>query len=165
MSAPLRTIDLKPHREVVRPEWADYNNHLNDAFYLVIFSHATDAVMDQIGLDAAERERTKHSLFTAELHLNYLKEVKVGTEVRVETTFLGHDAKRLHIFHTMYRGDDDEPVATNEQMQLSMDMTGPRVAPLQPAVLSRIEAITAEHAKRDKPAQMGRSIALPPKKG
>ncbi len=94
MSALLRPIDLKQHREVVRPEWADYNNHLNDAFYLVIFSHATDAMMDQIGLDAAERERTKHSLFTAELHLNYLKEVKVGTEVRVETTFLGHDAKR-----------------------------------------------------------------------
>ena len=165
MSALLRPIDLKQHREVVRPEWADYNNHLNDAFYLVIFSHATDAMMDQIGLDAAERERTKHSLFTAELHLNYLKEVKVGTEVRVETTFLGHDAKRLHIFHTMYRADEAEPVATNEQMQLSMDMTGPRGAPFQPDVLSRIEAITAEHAKRDKQVQMGRAIGMPPKKG
>lgn len=156
---------LRPHREIVQPEWADYNKHLNDAFYLVIFSHATDAMMDQIGLDAAGRERSNHSLFTAELHLNYLKEVKVGTEVRVETTFLGVDAKRLHIFHTMYIGDETEPVATNEQMQLSMDMTGPRVAPFRPDVLARIEAIAAEHAKLPRPAQAGRSIGMPPKKG
>ncbi|WP_374652786.1 thioesterase family protein [Dongia sp.] len=165
MSAPLRPIGLHPHREVVRPEWVDYNNHLNDAFYLVIFSHATDAMMDQIGLDAAGRERGKHSLFTAELHLNYLKEVKVDTEVRVETMFLGFDAKRLHIFHTMYRGDETEPVATNEQMQLSMDMTGPRVAPFQSDVLAAIEKIAAEHAKLPRPIQSGRAIALPPRKG
>ena len=159
------SASLRPHREVVQPEWADYNKHLNDAFYLVIFSHATDHMMDQIGLDAAGRERSNHSLFTAELHLNYLKEVKVGAEVRVETTFLGFDAKRLHIFHTMYVGDGSEAVATNEQMQLSMDMTGPRVAPFQADVLARIEAIAAEHAKLPRPAQAGRSIALPPKKG
>jgi acyl-CoA thioester hydrolase len=161
----MMSASLRPHREVVLPDWADYNKHLNDAFYLVIFSHATDHMMDQIGLDAAGRERSNHSLFTAELHLNYLKEVKVGAEVRVETTFLGHDAKRLHIFHTMYVGDGAEPVATNEQMQLSMDMTGPRVAPFQPDVLAKIEAIAAEHAKLPRPAQAGRSIALPPKKG
>lgn len=165
MSSLPSRIGLRPHREVVRPEWADYNKHLNDAFYLVIFSHATDHMMDQIGLDAAGRERSNHSLFTAELHLNYLKEVKVGAEVRVETTFLGFDAKRLHIFHTMFVGDDNEPVATNEQMQLSMDMRGPRVAPFQPDVMALIEKIAAEHTKLPRPAQMGRSIALPPKKG
>jgi acyl-CoA thioester hydrolase len=160
MSAP-----LLPHREVVRPEWTDYNNHLNDAFYLVIFSHATDHMMDQIGLDAAGRARSNHSLFTAELHLNYLKEVKAGAEVRVETIFLGVDAKRLHIFHTMYVGDESGPVATNEQMQLSMDMAGPRVAPFRPDVLARIEAIAAEHAKLPRPAQAGRAIGMPPRKG
>jgi acyl-CoA thioester hydrolase len=165
MSAPSSLVELRPHREVVRPDWVDYNNHLNDAFYLVIFSHATDAMMDQIGLDAAGRERTKHSLFTAELHLNYLKEVKGGAEVRVETTILGHDAKRLHIFHTMYVGDGDEPVATNEQMQLSMDMTGPRVSPFQPDVLAVIEKLAAEHAKLPRPVQAGRAIGLPPRKG
>jgi len=131
---------------------------------LVIFSHATDHMMDQIGLDSAGRARSNHSLFTAELHLNYLKEVKIGTEVRVETTILGHDAKRLHIFHTMYRGEETEPVATNEQMQLSMDMAGPRVSPFQPEVLAQIKKITAEHAKLNKPTYMGRSITLPPKK-
>lgn len=159
------SIPLRLHREVVQPGWVDYNNHLNDAYYLVILSHATDALMDHIGLDAAGRERTKCSLFTAELHLNYLKEVKGGAMVRVDTQILGLDAKRLHIFHTLHVGDEIEAAATNEQMQLHMDMTGPKVAPFQPDVFARLEAIAKEHAKLPKPANAGRSIALPPKKG
>lgn len=155
---------LSPHREIVQPEWVDYNKHLNDAFYLVIFSHATDTMMNQIGLDAVARERTNRSLFTAELHLNYLKEVSINTEVRVDTIILGYDVKRLHIFHTMCRADEMEPVATNEQIQLSMDMTGPHVAPFQPDVLAHIEKIAAEHAKLAKPPQVGRSISLSIKK-
>ena len=160
MSAPLRL-----HREVVQPGWVDYNNHLNDAYYLVILSNATTALMDHIGLDAAGRERTKCSLFTAELHINYLSEVKGGTMVRVDTQILGHDAKRLHIFHTLHIGDATEAAATNEQMLLHVDMTGPQVAPFKPDVLAKIEAIEREHAGLPRPANAGRSIALPPRKG
>lgn len=160
MSTPLRL-----HREVVQLGWVDYNNHLNDAYYLVILSHATDALMDHIGLDAAGRERSKCSLFTAELHLNYVKEVKGGAAVRVDTQILGLDAKRLHIFHTLHVGDEAEAAATNEQMLLHMDMTGPRVAPFQPDVLVRLEVIAKDHASLTRPVNAGRSIGLPPKKG
>ena len=43
------------HRDTVRPEWVDYNGHLRDAFYMLIFSLSTDAFMDRIGLDDAGR--------------------------------------------------------------------------------------------------------------
>ena len=46
-------------------------------------------------------------------------------------------------------------------MQLSMDMTGPRVSPFLPDVLAVIEKIAAEHAKLPKPAQIGRAIGMP----
>ena len=62
----------------VSPAWVDYNGHLRDAFYLLIFSHATDALMDQLGLDEAGRARTGHTLYTLECHLNFLAEVKEG---------------------------------------------------------------------------------------
>ena len=53
---------LTIYRDVVRPEWVDYNGHLRDAFYLLIFSFATDALLDRIGLDdAARRERVARS--------------------------------------------------------------------------------------------------------
>ncbi|HCC61943.1 MAG TPA: 4-hydroxybenzoyl-CoA thioesterase, partial [Pseudomonas sp.] len=69
---------LTTYRTPIRPEWVDYNNHLRDAFYLLIFSFATDALMDRIGLDQAGRERSGHTLYTLECHLNYLAEVKLG---------------------------------------------------------------------------------------
>ena len=36
---------LTLHRAVVQPGWVDYNNHLNDGYYTVIFSDATTAFM------------------------------------------------------------------------------------------------------------------------
>jgi len=44
------------YRDTVRAEWVDYNGHLRDAFYMLIYSYATDALLDAIGLDAAARE-------------------------------------------------------------------------------------------------------------
>jgi len=83
--------------------------------------------------------------------------------VRIETQLLGHDAKRLHIFHTMYRGAETEPVATNEQMLMNIDMNGPRSAPFLPDVLARVEAIARDQAGLPRHKNAGRSIGLPRK--
>ena len=39
--------------EDVRPEWIDYNGHLSEAYYVLVFGHATDAAMGALGHDAA----------------------------------------------------------------------------------------------------------------
>jgi acyl-CoA thioester hydrolase len=158
------TTEARPlslHREIVQPGWVDYNNHLGDGYYMVIFSNATTTLMDHIGLDAASREATGCTLFTLEVHINYLHEVKGDALVRVDTQLLGHDQKRLHIFHTLYSGDSDEPAATNEQMLLNIDMNGPKSAPFRPEVLAKIEAIARAQADLPRPTNVGRVIALP----
>ena len=91
---------LTTYTTQVHPDWVDYNGHLRDAFYLLIFSYATDALMDTLGLDSENRAASGHSLFTLELHLNYLHEVKLGAEVEVRTQLIAHDAKRLHLYHS-----------------------------------------------------------------
>ncbi len=156
---------LSLHREIVQPAYVDYNNHLNDGYYMVIFSNATTTLMDYIELGEKQRAATKCSLFTAETHINYLQEVKGGTEVRVDTQMLGFDAKRLHIFHTLHRGDEAEAAATNEQMLLHMDMTGPRTAPFQPNVQAKLNGIWEAHRDLPRPKNAGRAIALPVKAG
>jgi acyl-CoA thioester hydrolase len=160
VNPPLLTL----HRFVVPPTFVDYNNHLNDGYYTVIFSDATTALMAHIGLGPEERAATGHTLFTLEMHTNYLLEVKGGAEVRVDTQLLGHDAKRMHVFHTMHRGDEAEIVATNEQMLVSIDMTGPKAAPWQPPVAARIAAIWAAQKDLPRHKNAGRAIGLPAKK-
>ncbi|WP_323166622.1 thioesterase family protein, partial [Pseudomonas bubulae] len=76
---------LTTYTTQIQPDWVDYNGHLRDAFYLLIFSYATDALMDTLGLDSENRAASGHSLFTLELHLNYPHEVKLGAEVQVQT--------------------------------------------------------------------------------
>ncbi|AZE75376.1 Carnitine utilization associated thioesterase [Pseudomonas synxantha] len=145
----------------IRPDWVDYNGHLRDAFYLLIFSYATDALMDTLGLDSDNREASGHSLFTLELHLNYLHEVKLGAEVQVRTQLIAHDAKRLHLYHSLYRVGEDRELAGNEQMLLHVDLAGPHAAPFTAATLEKLMAISAAQAELPKPALLGRVIGLP----
>ncbi|KAE9652172.1 thioesterase [Pseudomonas sp. PB105] len=148
----------------VLPDWVDYNGHLRDAFYLLIFSYATDALMDTLGLDSDNREASGHSLFTLELHLNYLHEVKLGAKVEVHTQLIAHDAKRLHLYHSLHPVGEERELAGNEQMLLHVDLAGPQSAPFTEATLGKIIALRAEQADLPKPALLGRVIGLPAKK-
>ncbi|WP_027617082.1 thioesterase family protein [Pseudomonas sp. Pse1] len=153
---------LTTYQTTIIPDWVDYNGHLRDAFYLLIFSYATDALMDRLGMDSSSREATGHSLFTLELHLNYLHEVKLDTEVEVHTQIIGHDSKRLHLYHSLHRVVDPQELAGNEQMLLHVDLAGPRSAPFTAATLERLQGIIAEQTDLPVPAYIGRVIALPP---
>lgn len=145
----------------IQPDWVDYNGHLRDAFYLLIFSYATDALMDTLGLDSDNREACGHSLFTLELHLNYLHEVKLGAEVEVHTQLIAHDTKRLHLYHSLHPAGEVKELAGNEQMLLHVDLAGPRSAPFTAVTLERLAAISAEQADLPRPGLLGRVIGLP----
>jgi acyl-CoA thioester hydrolase len=154
--------NLTTYQTRIIPDWVDYNNHLRDAFYLLIFSYATDALMDRLGMDSNNRDASGHSLFTLELHLNYLHEVKLDTEVEVRTQIIGHDSKRLHLYHSLHKVGEEQELAGNEQMLLHVDLAGPRSAPFSADTLSRLQSIVAEQKDLPAPAYIGRVIALPP---
>lgn len=159
---PARPLAL--HRETVRHEWVDYNNHMNVAYYVLVFDHATDAFLDHVGLGTAYREATGCSVFVAEAHITYEQEVSEGDPLQVTTRVLGFDGKRLILFHQMFRGDDAEPaatpVATNEVLCLHVDLGVRRTAPLPAEAAKRLAAVAAKHASLPAPAQAGRSIRL-----
>ncbi|WP_260957595.1 thioesterase family protein [Pseudomonas citri] len=153
---------LTTYQTRIHPEWVDYNGHLRDAFYLLIFSYATDALMDRLGLDSQDREASGHSLFTLELHLNYLHEVKLGADVEVRTQIIGHDQKRLHLYHSLHLAGGDKELAGNEQMLLHVDLAGPRAAPFTERTLGELGALLEAQSDLPAPAYVGRVIALPP---
>lgn len=37
------------YRTTVKDEWIDYNAHLSEAYYVLVFGFATDAAMDELG--------------------------------------------------------------------------------------------------------------------
>jgi acyl-CoA thioester hydrolase len=164
----LSTQPLITWRGTVDKAWVDYNHHLNDAYYLVVFSNATEGLMAEIGMDAAGRAATGQTIYTLEVHLNYVLEVHEGVAIEVRTQLLGIDAKRVHVFHTMHRQDDGMLLATNEQMLANIDNSnpdrGPKTAAFAPRVASRLEQLFGMHKDLHRPANAGRCISLPPPK-
>ena len=62
----------------VAADWVDYNGHMNDAAYALVFSRAVDALMDRVGLDAAARKASRRTLYTLQMMLHYFKEASEG---------------------------------------------------------------------------------------
>lgn len=152
---------LTTYRGPVLEDWVDYNGHLRDAFYLLIFSYATDALMEHIGLDAENREQSGHSLFTLEAHINYLHEVKLGTEVWVQTHIVGFDRKRLHVYHSLHSAGFDGPLAASEQMLLHVNLAGPKSAPFGQRSNTALASIVNAQGPLAQSAFIGQVISLP----
>lgn len=152
--APLRV--LAGH---VVPEWIDYNGHMNEARYLQVFSEASDVLLVMIGADAGY-VAAGHSFFTAETHIVHRRELRQGVPFYVIAQVLGADAKRLHLWQSLHRGEDDAVAASCEQMLLHVDARVGRACPMLPGVRARLDALVAAHASLPRPADAGRAIRL-----
>jgi acyl-CoA thioester hydrolase len=151
---------LALHEEVVRPEWIDYNGHMNVAYYLLAFDHATDKLLDLLGVGRAYLAETGASIFIVEAHVTYDRELRAGDPLRFTTQLLGHDDKRLHYLHAMYHAREGFLAATNELLGLHVDMAGRSVTPFPEAVARRLADLWAIHSRLAIPAQVGRVIGL-----
>ena len=150
------------YTDSVRPEWIDSNGHMNLAYYVVVFDLGTDRLYDMLGIGNAYREATGNSCFTAETHTLYEREVTVGEPLRVATTLVGVDSKRLRYFHEMFHGVEGHRVAAQELLALHIDMRVRRVAPFPPDRLAAIDAALQARGDWPLPPGLGRRIALPP---
>jgi len=130
---------LPIHRSAIAPEWIDYNGHLRDAYYTLILSEATDALMDRLGLDAGYRESSGCTLYTLEMHIHFLREVKREDEVLVAVRLLACDHKRLHVALELERAADRALAATAEVLLLHVHQ-GPtvRTRPFPPEVATAV---------------------------
>lgn len=153
------------HRAVVLSEWIDYNGHMNVAFYLLAFDHATDAFFDHLGLDAAHREATGGSTFAGDIHLTYQREVHEGDPLRITTQLLAFDDKRLRFFHRMYHAKEGFLSATMEGLALYVDLNRRRVSHFPPTIRERLAEVFAAHRDLPMPPEAGRVIAKPPLPG
>jgi acyl-CoA thioester hydrolase len=154
---------LATHAETVRPEWIDYNGHMNVAYYVLVFDHATDTLFDALGLGADYRQSTDLTLFAVESHILYQHEVGLGAPLRVESRVLGVDGKRLHFGHEMYHATEGWRAATIELMAVHIDLGTRRTSPFPPERRRALDAAAAAHARLPAADWAGRSISLAPR--
>jgi acyl-CoA thioester hydrolase len=147
----------------VDPAWIDYNGHMNDAHYALVFSRTGDKLLEAIGLETQGRDRTSRTIYTTTLTIHYHREVTEGEGLAADARVLEYDAKRLRIWFEM-RNAEGSVVATSEQVYLCVDQSGeqPRAAAFLPDQQAAIAALAAATADLPWPKAAGRGISLKP---
>lgn len=145
----------------VEPAWIDYNGHMNDAYYALVFSRTGDKLLEAIGLETQGRDRSSRTIYTTTLTIHYRHEVTEGEVLAADARVLEYDAKRLRIWFEM-RNADRTLVASSEQVYLCVDQSGekPRAASFLPEQQEAIAALAASTADLPWPEAAGRGISL-----
>jgi carnitine 3-dehydrogenase len=87
-----------------------------------------------------------------------LREARLCEALYVTTQLLEHDAKRLRVFHVLYRDDENTPLATSEQMLLHVDSSIPKAAPFDTAIAEYLRQLARAHETLPWPERAGRAI-------
>jgi acyl-CoA thioester hydrolase len=147
----------------VEPQWIDYNGHLNMAYYHVLFDRCLDEAYTLLGVGQDYVRGHGRSLFTAEAHVRYVRELTLDDPVRVTFQLLDFDRKRMHFFQQLFHGSEGWVSATCENMSLHVDLDSRKTAPFPVDAVARLTRMKCAHARLPLPEAAGRRIAMPEK--
>lgn len=135
-------IEALGHQEIaIDPAWIDYNGHLRDGYYVLIASASIDALMDDLDMDESYRRDTQCTLYTLEVHVRYLREIKGDARLCIDRYPAGFDAKRLRLLLTLRPAGADEIAAVVDVMLMHVHQGAEvRGAPFPPGIQQRLAA-------------------------
>lgn len=143
----------------LEPGWIDYNDHLNMAYYNVIFDRSLDAMLDSVGIGEDYRLNDNFTIMTAQAHVSYLRELRSDARVRVTIRLVDADEKRLHIYEELYHSEG-WLAATSESILLHVDMAQRKVVRFPDDRLASLGAMLAAHQALPPTKFMGRTLGL-----
>ena len=108
--------------QIIKKEWTDYNNHMNMAYYVLVFDRVWENVLDKFKMGENSAKTSKRSTMVVETHTTYNNEVKQGEEVEINLTFFDHDKKRLHFKLEMIEKSSKKLSATIEMLSLYINL-------------------------------------------
>ena len=114
--------------QIIKKEWTDYNNHMNMAYYVLVFDQLWEIVLAKFKMGEVSAKTTQMSTMVVETHTTYNNEVKEGEEVEVNLIFFDHDKKRLHFKMEMIEKSSKKLSATLEMLSLYIDLNKRKVS-------------------------------------
>lgn len=152
--SPLRLIAPR-----VCQDWVDYNGHMSESCFLLVFGDQSDAFFRYVGIDEQYRA-AGNSLFTVQTMIFNLAEAHLGDQLALSLQLLDCDDRRLHVFHAMHNAATGTLLATGEQLLVHVDIAAGRSTSMPPDLAERVRAIQAAHSTLPVFSQSGRGIAI-----
>ena len=114
--------------KIIKKEWTDYNNHMNVAYYVLVFDEAWEVMLQKFKMGENSAKTTKMSTMVVETYITYNNEVKEGEEVDIFLTYFDHDKKRLHYRLEMIEKSSKKLSATIELLSLYVNLKERKVS-------------------------------------
>ena len=146
------SIYLKTGR--VKSEWADYNGHMNLAFYIHLFDNSWEVLLEKFDIGEESAINQKRTTFAVESHTTYDMEVKVGDEVDLNLLFLDFDKKRLVYKLEMVHNKEKYLAATTEVCSLYVDLDSRRVTEFENEKKLLIESFISQNKEKFNPGNL-----------
>lgn len=144
----------------VQPEWIDINDHMNVAYYVLVFDQGIDALWDRFGITSDYVGDYNNSTFAVESHITWQREIAEAEPYIVTSQILAYDQKRIHHFLRLYHADAGYLSATAEWMSLHIDLDVRRVVPWPDDILQHIAVFVEEQGEQPWPEEVARVMRI-----
>ena len=134
-------------RKIIK-EWTDYNEHMNMAYYILIFDEAWETMLNKFQMGGKNAQISKRSTMVVETHTTYNNEVKQDEEVDIYCTYFDHDKKRLHLRCEMFEKKTNKLAATTESLSLYIDLNKRKVTEFEEDKLKIMNSFIEENKSK-----------------
>ncbi len=146
--------------EPVKPEWIDYNGHMNVAYYVKAFDEAVDKVNKLIGLGPDYLKEHNCSTFALDARIKWLKEMRKDDQMQFKVHLLDNNEKCILFFLTMIDYKSGNVVATYENLLIHIDMSNRKPSDFKPEIRENIDKLLIAHKNLIKPTDLKIKIGI-----
>ncbi|MCZ2439179.1 MAG: acyl-CoA thioesterase [Pseudomonadota bacterium] len=138
---------VETHLGRVAPTECDHLGHMNVQFYVAKVSDAAWHVMASIGITPAFIRERRQAPAAVKQEIAYLKELRAGDLLRMDSGVLEASEKRLTFYHRLTNVETGQVAMTSKVYTVNMDLDARRSTPLDPTILTRaLERLLPEAA-------------------
>lgn len=130
---------------VAPPEFEDFNGHVNVSHHYALHMQACHAEMMELGIDERSLE-AGFSIFSAEHHLTFHNEIRVGDRIEGRCLLLGRNDKIIHGISVLTDVTTSSIASLCEWVEIAIDMNERRSTPFPEPIAAALDARIAEHA-------------------
>ncbi len=121
---------------VVQDSWIDALGHVN----FLDYQRIADLASERLWLAVGGQPPTSGALtfVIVQTHVHYLRELRLGDPVDIDTQLIGYDARRIHLYHALRRRE--ELVCIVQVLGLAFDLSRRRASRWPVAMLQAFAA-------------------------
>jgi acyl-CoA thioester hydrolase len=144
----------------VLPEWIDYNDHMNVAYYTLAFDEALDDFLNEMGIGEMYVKSSQNGPYALQANYHYLNELLEGEEFRVRIFLVDVSDKCFHSAMELFNEKDLSVCAVCEQITMNVDLKIRKANNYPDWVREKFDMMLSSQKDKQLPAQIGKPIGL-----